>query len=197
MMKFLLLLITLLAVVMLAACERPTSEEQNQGMQPVNRNTSAQAEAPPPPDAPQPGSEAPPGPPPAQPTTMKMPSFWNTTTGEIQDLPSFPGGARMNVQYGPINGIETGFIVLSTNQPIETIAAFYDKAIKSNGWSVVNKLTDPEMYKVSLKKDAFNEAVIQVDKDPQTGIRRIGLTRLQKPKQPAGQPAEPPKPPNP
>ena len=45
-MKFLLLLITLLAVVMFAACERPTSEEQNPGMQPVNRNTGALPETP-------------------------------------------------------------------------------------------------------------------------------------------------------
>jgi hypothetical protein len=103
----------------------------------------------------------------------------------------------MSVQYGPLNGMDTGFIVLATNQPLDAIAAFYDKAIKSNGWSVANKLTDPEVYKVTLKKDAFNEAIVQVEKDPQTGNRRIVLTRLQKPKQPAAQPAEPPKLPNP
>ena len=197
---------TLVAAVMLAACERHTSEDQDSGTQPVNRNTGVLAETPPPPetppaDAPPPGGEAPPGtpptginPPPAGP--VKPPPFWNMTTGEISDLPSFPGGARMNVNYGPINGMDSAFIVLSTSQPIDKIAAFYDKAIKSNGWTVVTKLADPEIYKVSLKKDAFNEAIIQVEKDPQSGIRRIGLTRLQKPKQPASQPADQPKPPS-
>jgi hypothetical protein len=202
MMKFLLLIIMLLAVVMFAACERPTSEDQNRGMQPVNRNTGTLPETPPSPEAPPMDGEPPSGAPPAetkpaQPTTYKVPAFWNSTTGEIADLPSFPGGARMSVQYGPINGMDTAFIVLSTNQPLDTISAFYDKAIKSNGWSVANKLTDPEVYKVTLKKDAFNEAIVQVEKDPQTGYRRIVLTRLQKPKQPAAQPAEQPKLPNP
>ncbi|HEX5734597.1 MAG TPA: hypothetical protein VF131_17310 [Blastocatellia bacterium] len=201
-MKYLLLLIMLLAVVMFAACERPTSEQQNQGMQPVNRNTGTLPETPPSPEAPPAGGETPPSVPPAetspvQPTTLTTPAFWNSTTGDISDLPSFPGGARMSVQYGPINGMDTAFIVLSTNQPLDTIAAFYENAIKRNGWSVVNKLTDPEVYKVTLKKDASNEAIVQVEKDPQTGYRRIVLTRLQKPKQPAAQPAEQPKPPNP
>ena len=202
MKKYSLLLITLLAVVTLAACERPTSEDQNPGMQPVNRNTSRLPETPPPPDAPPTGSEPPPGTPPAeptpaQPTTMKPAAFWNATTGEIADLPSFPGGARMSVQYGPVGGMDTAFIILSTNQPVDKISAFYEKAIKSNGWTVVTRLTDPEVYKVTLKKDASNEAIVQVEKDPQTGYRRIVLTRLHKPAQPAAQPAEQPKVPNP
>ena len=130
---------------------------------------------------------------PAQPTAYKTPAFWNSTTGEIEDLPSFPGGARMNVQYGPLNGMDTAFIMFSRPiGPLATIAAFYDKAIKSNGWSVANKLTDPEVYKVTLKKDASNEAIIQVEKDPQTRLSQDRPYAASKPKQPAAQPQSSP-----
>jgi len=215
-MKFLLLLTALLAVVMFTACKRTTTEEQGQGREVVNRNTGVQAEgtqvegtqseAAPLPDAPPAGSEAPPsGPPvaetkPAQPAAIKPPPFLNLTTGEIDDLPSYPGGSRMSVQYGPVNGMDAGFIMLTTNAPVDQIAAFYEKTVKSQGWSVSNRLADPEIYRLTLKKDAFNEAIVQVEKDPQSGNRRIVLTRLQKPKQPAEQPkhpAEQPKLPNP
>jgi hypothetical protein len=209
MMKFLLMLITLLAVALVCACERQPQENRNQGMEAVNRNTSTLADAPtPPPDAPAAAGneEAPPvglQPPAtnsAPPSAMNPPSFWNPTTGEIKDLPSYPGGSRMNVQYGPLNGMDTGFIMLTTMDSMEKIAAYYDKAIKAQGWTVANKMADQEMYKVQLKKDANNEAIVQVEKQPQTKQLRIVLTRLQKSKQAADQskqPAEQPKIPNP
>jgi hypothetical protein len=106
----------------------------------------------------------------------------------------------MNVQYGPLNGMDAGFVMLTTMDSMEKIAAFYDKAIKAQGWTVANKLADSEMYKVQLKKDANNEAIVQVEKEPQAKHLRIVLTRLQKPNQVANQPKQPseqPKLPNP
>jgi hypothetical protein len=64
---------------------------------------------------------------------------------------------------------------------------------------VTSKVSDAGIYKVLLKKDGNNEAIVQVEKDPQTGNRRIILTRLEKTQPPATQPkqaAEPPKPPS-
>lgn len=206
-MKFFLMLITLLAVAIVSACERQPQENQNRGREVVNRNTSAPPDAnSPPTDAPAAGNEAPPvglQPPQtnsAPPAAMPPPPFWNTTTGEIKDLPSYPGGARMNVQYGPLNGMDTGFVMLTTMDPMEKIAAFYDKAIKAQGWTVANKLADQEMYKVQLKKDANNEAIVQVEREPQARHLRIVLTRLQKTDQATNQPKQPseqPKMPNP
>jgi hypothetical protein len=196
-MKFFFILITLLAVIMLAACERKTSEYQDQGTQAVNRNTSPPSEAAPP-DVPPadsgaqlpPAAQSPETKPPQPAAAMKA-SFWNPKTGEIKDLPTYPGGARMNVQYGPINGVDSAFILLTTADPVEKIAAFYDKSVKSAGWTVAERMSDSELYKVKLKKGDLNEALVQVEKDIQTGNRRILLSRLEKPKPPANQPKQP------
>ena len=196
-MKFLLILITVLAVFTLAACGRKTSEYQDQGTQTVNRNTSPPPDAAPsevpPADgaAQQPTSAQAPENKPAPPPPIKTASFWNPNTGEIKDLPSYPGGARMNVQYGPVNGVDSAFIMLTTGDTVEKIAAYYDKSVKSAGWKVTERMSDSELYKVKLKKGDLDEALVQVEKDAQTGARRILLSRLEKPKPPAVQPNQP------
>ena len=196
-MKFFLVVLTLFAVITVAACERKTSENQSPNTESVNRNTSPPSTTTPPvaptadsapqlpPDGQSPENKpVPPGP-------IKPASFWNPITGEIKDLPSYPGGARMNVQYGPLNGVDSAFILLSTGDPIEKIAAYYDKSAKSAGWTVAERMSDSEMYKLKLKKGDLNEALIQVEKDVQNGSRRIMLSRLEKPKPAANQPNQP------
>ena len=37
-------------------------------------------------------------------------------------------------------------MVLETGDAMDKIVAFYDKAIKSNGWTVSDKLNDPEHF---------------------------------------------------
>ena len=192
-MKFFLISITLLAVFTLAACGRKTSEYQDQGTQAVNRNTS------PPPDAApadsaaqQPTAEQASANKPVQTAPVKPASFWNQTTGEIKDLPSYPGGARMNMQYGPINGVDSAMIMMITVDPLEKVASYYDKSVKSAGWTVAERMIDPGIYKVKLKKGDLDEALVQVEKDAQTGNQRITISRLEKPKPPASQ-VKPPK----
>ena len=196
-MKFFLILITLFAVITLAACGRKTSDYQDQGTQVVNRNTSPPPDAAPsdvpPADsaAQQPTANPAPDNKPVQPPPIKPASFWNPNTAEIKDLPSYPGGARMNVQYGPLNGVDSAFIMMTTGDPLEKIAAYYDKSVKSAGWKVTERMSDSELYKVKLKKGDLDEALVQVEKDVQTGARRITLSRLEKPKPPATQPKQP------
>ncbi|HLG14489.1 MAG TPA: hypothetical protein VJH03_08310 [Blastocatellia bacterium] len=113
----------------------------------------------------------------------KLPSFIDPKTGEIKDLPSFPSARRTNAMFGPIQGVQSGMLVLQTNTPIEKVAEFYEKAIKKMGWKVASALRDPEVYKWELKKGERDEALVQVKKE--TGGRiSIVLSRLEKPPQP-------------
>ncbi len=97
----------------------------------------------------------------------------------------------MNMQYGPINGVDSAFILLTTGDSVEKIAAYYDKSVKRGGWTVAERMSDPELYKLKLKKGDLHEALVQVEKDVQTGNRRIMLSRLEKPKPSANQPNQP------
>ena len=93
----------------------------------------------------------------------------------------------MNVQYGPLNGVDSAFIMLTSIDPVEKIAAYYDTSVKSAGWTVTERMSDADLYKVKLKKGDLDEALVQVEKDPQNRSRVITLSRLEKP-------ASPPKP---
>jgi hypothetical protein len=132
-----------------------------------------------------PGSQSQPAPPqPAPPEKFRMPAFLDQTTGQIKDIPSYPLSNRLNIQYGPIQGQDTLSMVLETGDTMEKIVAFYDKAIKSNGWTVSEKLNDPEISNWTLKKGSDNEAKIEVRKNPQTNTMYIAIARTQAQPQP-------------
>jgi hypothetical protein len=113
-----------------------------------------------------------------------MPPFLDQVTGQIKDLPSYPLANRVNMQYGPIQGQDTLSMVLETGDAMDKIVAFYDKAIKSNGWTVSDKLKDVELSSWTLKKGNDNEAKIEVRKSPQGNTMYIAIARTQaQPKQ--------------
>ncbi len=132
-----------------------------------------------------PGSESQPAQPqPSQPEKFRVPAFLDQATGQVKDLPSYPQANRLNIQYGPIQGQDTLSMMLETGDTMEKIVAFYDKAIKSNGWTVSEKLNDPEISNWTLKKGNDNEAKIEVRKNPQTNTMYIAIARTQaQPKQ--------------
>ena len=131
-----------------------------------------------------PGSESQAQPQPSQPEKFRMPPFLDQATGQIKDLPSYPLANRVNMQYGPIQGQDTLSMVLETGDTMDKIVAFYDKAIKSNGWTVSDKLKDVELSSWTLKKGNDNEARIEVRKNPQANSMYIAIARTQgQPKQ--------------
>ena len=121
---------------------------------------------------------------PAQPEKFRMPPFLDTVTGQIKDLPSYPQSNRVTMQYGPMQGQDTMSLVLETGDAMDKIVAFYDKAIKSNGWTVSDKLKDPEVSNWTLKKGKDNEAKIEVRKNPQANTMYIVIARTQAQPQP-------------
>jgi hypothetical protein len=155
----------------------------NQGARNGNQNSSGQ------PAAPTEGASAeslPPAiPPPAAPqqTPFKAPEFLDQTTGEIKDLPSYPNAVRQNIQYGPVQDQDkmkdTMALLLATGDPMNKIADFYDKAVKSNGWTVSDKLRDQELSQWVLKKGNDNEAKVEIRKDPKSNAMFIALARTQ------------------
>ena len=142
-------------------------------------NTSAQPEAaqtPPP---------VPPQPDPVQPPAFKIPAFIDQAKGEAKDLPNYPGAIRRNIQYGPMQGVDTLSLALETGDPMDKIAAFYEEAIKSNGWTVKSKTRDPEFSEWEIRKGDAEAAKLQVKKNPNLAGRfNIVIVRTSRAPQP-------------
>jgi hypothetical protein len=130
-------------------------------------NTSAQpAEA----QAQQPGQP--------QSQQFKPPKFM--ANGGAKDLPNYPQAIVKSIQFGPVQGTDTMSLVLETRDSMDKIAAFYDKAIKSNGWTVDSKTFDPEFAEWNLRKPFDNEGKVQVKMDPRTKAMNIVIARTEK-----------------
>src|SRR5215216_5793962 len=112
------------------------------------------------------------------PQPFKPPNFM--ANGQAKDLPNYPQAITKTIQFGPVEGSDTFSLVLETREPMEKIAAFYEKVIKSNGWVVESKTVDPEFAEWNLKKTFDNEGRVQVRKDPRTGAMNIVIVRTEK-----------------
>jgi hypothetical protein len=100
--------------------------------------------------------------------------------GEAKDLPNYPQAIMKSIQFGPIQGTDTLSLVLETRDPLDKIVAFYEKAIKSNAWTVDSKSVDTESAEWNLRKAFDNEARVQVKKDPRTNALNIVIVRTEK-----------------
>jgi hypothetical protein len=192
-MRLILMLAALSAIVALFGCggkKAAYSDIQTDSAgRAVNQNNSNQAAASP--ETAAAGSAESPASvgKPAQPEAasapkVKIPSFLDMAGGGIKDVPTFPNSTRKNLQYGPVNGLDTMTLVLMTREKVESISAFYDKAAKSNGWTVVNSTHDPDLYELNLKKGDNNEAQVKAMKDSSSGMVQIVITRVEKPAEP-------------
>lgn len=117
---------------------------------------------------------------PASAPTTKRPSFLDDATGGIKDIPSYPGAFRVNMQVGPVEGVNTMALGLRSRDSMDKITAFYEQAIKANKWTVVDKLIDPELSEWNLKKGEENSAKVQVKKDLTSGAMNIVIVRGEK-----------------
>jgi len=118
---------------------------------------------------------------PAQPSTVsKLPSFMDPKTGAVIDLPPYPRAQRVSVQYGPMQGVDTFSALLKTTDPMDKIAEFYERIIKENKWTVVDKVRDPEFSEWTLTKGNDNSAKVQVKKDQQSAALDIIIVRGEK-----------------
>lgn len=167
----------------LAGCARkPAYSEMDANRTSRNQNQSpeGQATASTPPAAEPPATEAAqqsPAPPPA---AFKSPSFLDQASGGIRDLPAYPNAQRISVQLGPMEGVNTMALGFTTTDPMNKIAAFYEKVIKDNKWTVIDKIIDPEFSEWTLKKGEDNSAKVQVKKDERTGALNIVMVRGEK-----------------
>jgi hypothetical protein len=193
-MKFYSLLIILLCLIPVACGNkkpayseiqtdkdgRPVNQNSNQETAAASEDQAAEGQtSPPQPQGQQPAPAA------AQPAPFKVPEFFDMNTGQIKDIPSYPRSTRVSVQYGPLQGTQSAMIILQTGDPVEKIAEFYDRAIKSNGWKVVSDQRARDIMKIELQKGDRGEGLVRVIKDERTGVINIGLSRIEKPAQPA------------
>ena len=109
---------------------------------------------------------------------FKLPKFM--VNGQAKDLPNYPQALMKSIQYGPVQGTDTLSLVLETRDPIDKITAFYEKAIKSNGWTVEGKSINSEQAEWNLKKTFDNEGKVQVVKNPQSNAFNIVIVRTEK-----------------
>ncbi len=118
----------------------------------------------------------------AQSQQVQVPSFMDTIKGEARDLPKYPNGTIINLRMGPDPNqkTETLSMALRTPDPMDKIAEFYDKAIKANGWTVVDTTRDPEISEWRLKKGDRSEGKVEIRKDPQAGGMVVIIVRTEK-----------------
>ena len=183
---FFLLLIMSIAMIACGPSKPAYSDiNTNQAARNDNKNSNEQPTANADPGAAQgqqPGPQSQPAQP--EPEKFKIPAFMDQNKGEIKDLPSYPRALRRNVQYGPAEGKDTMSLLLETGDGMDKIADFYEKAIKSNGWTVTDKVRDPELSEWYLKKGKDDEAKVEVKKDPRSNSMYIAIARTQtQPKQ--------------
>jgi len=156
-----------------AAKQEPNQSNANQATASSAGASQPSAAEPPVPSPPPPA--APPAPP-----AHKNPTFLDEAKGGVKDLPSYPGAQRMSVQIGPVEGVNTMAIGLRTRDSMDRIALFYDQVIKTNKWTVVDKIIDPELSEWNLKKGEENSGKVQVKKDVKTNIMNIVIVRGEK-----------------
>lgn len=156
--------------------------DANRSSNTANQNSDGRAGTTPAPataDLPPPAVSQPAGSPP-QSAPFKTPSFLDQSTGTIKDLPTYPRSTRASIQIGPNQGLNVVTLVLQTNDSMDLIAAFYQKLISDNQWTVVNKVVDPDLAEWILTKGDEQSARIQVKKDQVTNKRNIFIIRGEK-----------------
>ncbi len=149
-----------------------TSRNQNQNQNAEGQTTASTPAAPEPP-ATEAAQPAPAPPPPA-------PSFLDQAKGGIKDLPAYPNAYRISATVGPIQGVNTMSLGFTATDPMDKIAAFYEKVIKDNKWTVIDKIIDPEFSEWNLKKGEDNSAKVQIKRDQQTSLMTIVMVRGEK-----------------
>jgi len=105
------------------------------------------------------------------------PPFYDSATGQIKDLPSYPGARRTNIQYGPVNGFDTMLLRMRSKDPFEKVVAFYDQAVKKNGWTIVDNSRDPNKYQWTLLKES-GQGMIVIAKEEQRPLVYVTLDRV-------------------
>jgi len=153
------------------ASRASTNQNQNQ-----NRSNDAQVT----PSEPAPGAASPTeaAQPAAAPSTaFKNPSFMDQAKGDIKDLPGYPRSYRVSAQIGPLQGVNTMSLGLRSSDPMDKIAAYYERVIKENKWTVIDKIVDPEFSEWNLKKGEADSAKVQIRKDPQSNAMNIVIVR--------------------
>jgi hypothetical protein len=181
--------LTVLVIAALAACShKPSYSEMDANKTARNQNQNQNSESQPTaatPSAVEPPAATQPTPPPPPAPAVKRPLFMDQAKGDIKDLPSYPRAYRVNMQVGPVQGVNTLLLTLKTTDPMDKITAFYERVIKDNKWTVIDKIIDPEFSEWSLKKGEDSSAKIQVKKDQQTRALNIMIVRGEKLEEPA------------
>jgi hypothetical protein len=140
----------------------------------INTNQPAKPEQPAPATANEPppasgaNSAEPPQPAKTQPPAFRVPPFMDAGKGYPRDLPNYPQAQTMNIQYGPYGDTDVFSISMHTRDPMDKVVAFYENVFKGNGWTVANRLVDPEYSEWALKKKEGDEAKVTVQKDKQS-----------------------------
>jgi hypothetical protein len=155
-----------------ACAHRPAYSEMNTNRAVSNQNQSQNTEPQATASTPAVAEPAPPA------AAAKVPSFMDQ--GAVRDLPAYPNAYRTNFQLGPMEGVNIMSLSLISKDPMDKIVAFYEKVVKDNKWTVIDKIIDPEFSEWSLKKGEDNSAKVQVKKDQQTKAMNIVMVRGEK-----------------
>lgn len=98
---------------------------------------------------------------------FQMPAFFDAGSGQIKDLPTYPKAKHATVQISNANDTPTVILIYQLSGKAEEAAAFYDKQIKANGWTIVTNSKTPDYYDWQLKKGERDQAAVNIRRDAQ------------------------------
>lgn len=178
------LIVTALVCVAFVGC---SNERRGNGEPPTAESAPASAaQVAEPASSPAPSAESASAPPadgpPAQPVEQrplaKIPDFLDGQ--RIKDLPVFPKSSISNFSYGPLADADMVLVFFEAFDTFDNVTAFYDKAIRSNGWKINTRTCDIGDCVWRVSKGDRDEAIVQVKFDQQ--LKRVsgGINRSRK-----------------
>jgi hypothetical protein len=108
-----------------------------------------------------------------------LPSFVDPGRGGIKDIPAYPGGQVTNVMHGPQDGFNTMRITMQTRDSVDKVVEFYEKAARSNGWTILSKDNNGEVAAIDFKKGEKDNGGVRVQRDAQTNVVTIFIARAE------------------
>lgn len=118
--------------------------------------------------------------PPPEPPKIERATFIDDVNGGIKDLPYYPGAQLTNVFQSPQMGLNTMTVLMQSSDSLEKIQAFYEKAARSKGWTIVSKANNGEQADLMLKKGDKDDAGVLAKKNSETKLTLIQLVRTEK-----------------
>ena len=113
-------------------------------------------------------------------TPIEPPAFFDPASGQIKDLPMYPGSKRETMQFGPISGYENLTTRFRTGANFDAVTKYFDQVATRMGWTVVANNRGTDNYSWQLSKGVDDLAQVSVAKGNGNNNVYITVSRSRK-----------------